>query len=204
MHGHFRDAEVAVIVEEATAAGISVMSHAYSPDGIKVAVRNGVRSIEHGNFLDDEAISMMAFKGVTEAGAAGTRLPEHIVEKNLVLLDNQIDSVRRAVAAGVRIAFGTDTGVTAHGRNLEELALLVECGLTPEQALHAATLSAAELMGMDAELGSIEPGKRADLVVVDGDTRDVASLASRIVSVHQDGNLVHTRPRNAALSEMGA
>jgi imidazolonepropionase-like amidohydrolase len=203
--GHYRDAEIAVMVEEATAAGISVMSHARSTEGVKVAVRNGVRSIEHGDFLDDEAIEMMlargtwlvptlmANRGVLTAAQNGIDFPQHMLDKARLLFDNQTDSVRRAVAAGVRLALGTDSGVTAHGRNLQELALMVDCGLTPAQALHSATLSAAELMGLDAELGSVEPGKRADLVVVDGNPLDVATLAHRIAAVYQDGNLVHPR-----------
>ncbi|MDQ7908288.1 amidohydrolase family protein [Phytohabitans sp. ZYX-F-186] len=205
--GHFRDAEIAVMVEEATAAGISVMSHARSTEGIKVAVRNGVRSIEHGDLLDDEAIdlmlargtwlvpTLMANSGVLTAAAHGISYPEHMLEKARVLHESQTRSVRRAIAAGIRIAFGTDSGVTAHGRNLEELGLLVDCGMTPAQALRSATRSAAELMGLDADLGTVEPGKRADLVVVDGDPLDVATLADRIVSVHQDGKLVHSGQR---------
>jgi len=85
---------------------------------------------------------------------------------------------------------GTDSGVTRHGRNLDELGLLVEAGMSPAQALHSATHSAAQLMGLDAELGTIEPGKRADLVLVDGDALEVATLAGRISHVYQDGQLV--------------
>lgn len=85
---------------------------------------------------------------------------------------------------------GTDSGVTRHGRNLDELGLLVEAGMSPAQALHSATHSAAQLMGLDAELGTIEPGKRADLVLVDGDALEVATLAGRISQVYQDGQLV--------------
>jgi imidazolonepropionase-like amidohydrolase len=86
---------------------------------------------------------------------------------------------------------GTDSGITPHGDNLEELELMAENGMTPEQALIATTSSAAELMGLDGELGTIEPGKRADLVVVDGDPYDFATLRSRITAVYQDGRLVH-------------
>lgn len=200
--GHFRDAEVAVMVEEATAAGISVMSHAGGTDGIKVAVRNGVRSIEHGDFLDDEAIQLMidrgawlvptliAGQGVLAAAESGASLGEHIIEKAHMVIQAQRESVRRAIAAGVRIAFGTDSGVTPHGRNLDELPLLVECGLTPAQALHTATLSAAQLLGVDRDLGSIEVGKVADLVLVDGDPLGVDTLADRISAVYQAGALV--------------
>lgn len=138
-------------------------------------MRNGVRSIEHGDYLDDEAIAMMlergtwlvptlmANRGVLTAAEQGISFPLHMLEKARVLIEQQTRSVRRAIAAGVRIAFGTDSGVTAHGRNLEELELLHACGMIPASALRAATLSAAELMVLDSELGSIEPGKCADL-----------------------------------------
>jgi imidazolonepropionase-like amidohydrolase len=202
MHAQFRDDEIAEIVKEARAAGISVMSHAYATDGIKSAVRNGVRSIEHGTFLDDEAIAMMLERGTwlvptlmqfSDAKQTGdTQYPDHVRQKEAQLQTGHFDSVRRAIAAGVRVAFGTDTGVTPHGRNLDELPLLAECGMTPAQALHAATGAAAELMGLEAELGTLEPGKRADLVVVDGDPLDLADLAGRVVRVVQDGRTVHT------------
>jgi imidazolonepropionase-like amidohydrolase len=107
-----------------------------------------------------------------------------------MVVDTHRESMRRAVAAGVRIAFGTDTGVTRHGRNLEELALMVECGMTPAAALHAATRSAAQLLGIDADLGTVETGKLADLTIVDGDPLDVGSLTSRIHSVYQGGEQV--------------
>jgi imidazolonepropionase-like amidohydrolase len=201
-HGHFRDAEVAVMVEEAAAVGIGVMAHAASTDGIKTAVRNGVRSIEHGIFLDDEAVELMLAKGtwlvptliaprgVLEAAAAGAGLSARVVEKAHMVVDAHRASMRLAVAAGVRIAFGTDTGVTKHGRNLEELALMVECGMTPAAALHAATLSAATLLGLSADLGSVEPGKLADLTIVDGDPFEVDTLDKRIHAVYQAGERV--------------
>lgn len=209
MHGQMRDEEIAVIVEEAEAAGISVMSHAYATEGIKAAVRSGVRSIEHGTFLDDEAIAMMLEHGTwlvptliqfhpSKAFGNETQYPEHVLRKERLLTGAHFDSVRRAVAAGVRVAFGTDTGVTPHGRNLEELPLLVECGMTPAQALHAATGSAARLMGLDAELGTLEPGKRADLIVVDGDPLELVGFAGRITHVFQDGELVHATSEPAA------
>ncbi len=201
-HPHFRDAEVAVMVEEATAAGLAVMAHAQGREGIKTAVRNGVRSIEHGIYLDDEAIEMMlergtwlvptliAPRGVLEAAEAGVGISPTVVEKAKMVSQAHADSAQRAVAAGVRIAMGTDSGVTPHGRNLEELALLVEAGRTPARALHAAPRSAAELMGLQGELGTIEPGKRADLVIVDGDALEVTTLADRVLQVYQDGRLV--------------
>ena len=96
----------------------------------------------------------------------------------------------KAVAAGVKVAMGTDTGVTPHGENLAELALMVEGGMTPNQALVAATRTAAELMGWDNELGTLEPGKRADLVMVDGDPFEVAELPNPISQVWKDGHRI--------------
>jgi imidazolonepropionase-like amidohydrolase len=198
-HGHFRDDEVATMVAEATAAGIGVMAHAQAADGIKVAVRNGVRSIEHGIYLDDEAIELMLDWGawlvptlaaprvVLELADAGVPYPEAVLAKAKMVLDVHAESVRRAIEAGVAVAMGTDSGVGAHGHNLDELALLTGCGMTPAQALHAATGSAAELLGVAEDRGTVEVGLRADLVVVDGDALDVGTLRDRIRGVYQDG-----------------
>jgi imidazolonepropionase-like amidohydrolase len=167
-----------MMVAEASAAGLHVMAHAHG-EGAKAAVRNGVRSIEHGHFLDDETLAMMAERGtwLVPTLSAGVGL-------------------RRAIEAGVRIAMGTDAPLYPHGENLLELELLVEQGLTTADALHAATLSAAELMGLEATLGSPTPGKRADLVVVDGDPLDVRDLGKRVLAVYQDGEAVHLADRD--------
>jgi imidazolonepropionase-like amidohydrolase len=201
-HGHFRAAELAVLVEEADAAGIAVMAHAQATEGIKAAVRAGIRSIEHGIYLDDEAISMMlaagtwlvptlvAPRGVERAAAAGVPIPANMVAKARMVRDVHVESVRRAVEAGVKVAMGTDSGVVPHGENLAELPLMAECGMTPEQVLHASTLSAARLLGVADQFGSVEPGKRADLVVVEGDPRELSTLGKRVHGVYQDGRLV--------------
>lgn len=201
-HAHLRDVEIATIVEEATAAGIFVMAHAQGSAGIKSAVRNGVRSIEHGSFLDEEAISMMlergtwlvptrvAGEGISAAVEAGISLPAASVEKERMLAVAESDSLRAAIAAGVNIAMGSDAPVSPHGKNLRELELLVEHGMTAAQALHAATGSAARLIGLQDELGFLQPGKRADLVVVDGDLLNVTNLGNRVRAVYQDGALV--------------
>jgi imidazolonepropionase-like amidohydrolase len=198
-HAHFRDAEVAVMVEEAAAAGRFVMAHAQGDAGIKTAIRSGVRSVEHGIFLDAEAIEMMvdrgtwlvptltASLGVSEAVTSGVPMWPEAVEKERIIAGAAEESVRAAVAAGVKIAMGTDAPVYPHGKNLRELELLMQAGMTPAQALHAATLSAAELLGVDGELGSLEPGKVADLVIVDGNALDVHDLGNRIRAVYQDG-----------------
>jgi imidazolonepropionase-like amidohydrolase len=201
-HAHFRLEELEVLVEEATAAGIFVMAHAQAAPGIKNAIRAGIRSIEHGIYLDDEAIGLMldrgtwlvptlvAPRGVIDAADAGAAIPDASVAKAREVVETHRASFAAAVSAGVKIAMGTDSGVTPHGRNLRELELMVEGGMTPMQAIEATTRSAAELMGLEGELGTLEPGKRADLVVVDGDPLDVATLADRIHAVYQDGRLV--------------
>ena len=198
-HAHFRPIELETMVEEATAAGIFVMAHAQGADGIKNAVRAGIRSIDHGIYLDDEAIELMkergtwfvptlvAPQGVIDAADAGVPLPPFVVDKARAVIEIHRAAFRHAVEAGVRIAMGTDSGVTPHGRNLRELALMVSGGMTPAAALEATTRSAAQLLGVDDDLGTIEEGKLADLVVVTGDPYDVETLPDRIESVWKAG-----------------
>jgi imidazolonepropionase-like amidohydrolase len=204
-HAHFRDDELAALVAEAAAAGRWVMAHAQAGDGIKAAVRAGVRSVEHGIYLDDEAIELMlargawlvptlvAPRGVLTAAEAGVPLPDAARRKAVEVTEAHADSFRRAVAAGVKVAMGTDSGVTPHGRNLAELELMAKGGMEPAQVLAATTSSAAELLGLAGELGTLEPGKRADLVVVDGDPFDLPTLPDRIAAVVKDGQLVTGR-----------
>jgi len=201
-HGHFRDAEVAVLVEEATAAGLFVMAHAQATDGIKVAIRNGIRSIEHGIYLDDEAIEMMLAAGtwlvptlsapraVLIMADSGVPMPATVIAKARMVLEAHDDSVRRAIDAGVKIAMGTDSGVGPHGRNLGELGLMAGLGMSPAAAWHATTASAAELLGIGEEFGTLQPGKRADVVVLDGSIHDLVDLEERVHAVYQDGMLV--------------
>jgi imidazolonepropionase-like amidohydrolase len=200
-HSQFTPAELDVLVTEARMQGRYVMAHAQGSEGIKNAVRAGIRSIEHGIYLDDEAIELMLAAGtwlvptlvapmnVIRAADAGVPLPDAVVRKAKDVVQVHRESVRRAAAAGVRIAMGTDSGVGKHGTNLEELPLMAACGMTPAQVLAATTSSAAELLGFGDELGRLSPGYRADLVVVDGDALDLAGLSSRIRQVWQDGKL---------------
>jgi imidazolonepropionase-like amidohydrolase len=201
-HGHFRDDELAALASEAAAADVPIMAHAQATPGIKAAVRAGIRSIDHGIYLDDEAIEMMKQRGtwlvptlvaplgVIEAADAGMAIPEASLAKAREVVDIHRQSVARAVAAGVKIAMGTDSGVTPHGRNLRELPLMAAAGMTPAQVLVATTLSAAQLMRVDDELGTLEPGKRADVVVVSGDAYQLANLPERVEAVYQDGRRV--------------
>ncbi|MCU1683135.1 MAG: amidohydrolase family protein [Amycolatopsis sp.] len=200
-HSQFTPAELDVLVAEAAMQGKYVMAHAQGVEGIKNAVRAGIRSIEHGIYLDDEAIEMMLERGtwlvptlvapvnVIRAVDAGADLPDAIVRKAREVVDIHREAIRRAIEAGVRIAMGTDSGVGPHGTNLEELALMEGCGMSPAAVLEATTASAAQLLGLDSELGRIAPGLRADLVVVEGDAYDLPALGGNIRQVWKDGVL---------------
>jgi imidazolonepropionase-like amidohydrolase len=205
-HAHFRAEELNVLVEEATAAHRFVMAHAQATDGIKNAVRAGIRSIEHGIYLDDEAIAMMleagtylvptliAPNGVLKAADRGVDVPAVILDKARAVVEVHRDSIRRAIAAGVRVAMGTDSGVTPHGENLGELAQMAELGMSATEVLEASTRVAAELMGIDDEVGTLQPGKRADLVTFHGTDLDVSDLRPRVSRVFQDGTVVSEQP----------
>src|SRR5438552_1274673 len=199
-HAHFRPEELEMLVSEATAAGIFVMAHAQASDGIKNAVRAGIRSIDHGLYLDDEAIDLMlqhgtylvptlvAPTGVLQAAEQGIQIPEASLAKARQVIDVHRESFRKAVAAGVKLPMGTDSGVTPHGQNLRELELMQEGGMTPAEVPVATTKTAAELMALQDELGTLEPGKRADLVLVDGDALDLVKLGDRVTAVYKDGD----------------
>ena len=201
-HAHFRAEELDVLVAEASAAGVAVMAHAQAADGIKAALRAGVRSVEHGIFLDDEGIDELLTRGaylvptlvapvsVAEAVDLGLSMPPTVKEKLELVLAAHEASFRRALSAGVNIAMGTDSGIVPHGTNLRELELMVKYGMPPAQALRAATSRAAELLGVADQIGRLEPGKRADLVLVEGDPLDFATLTDRIRAVYQDGRPV--------------
>jgi imidazolonepropionase-like amidohydrolase len=131
--------------------------------------------------------TLAAPRAVLEQADAGVPYPPAVLAKARMVLEEHTSSVRRAIAAGVTVAMGTDSGVGPHGRNLSELQLLVDCGMTPEQALHAATGSACELLDVAGDRGTVEEGRRADLLVVDGDLADVGTLADRVRGVYQDG-----------------
>ncbi len=201
-HPHFRLDELEEMVAEAAAAERWVMAHAQGAEGIRNAVEAGIRSIEHGIFLDEQGIAMMLERGtwlvptlvaplgVIDAAEAGASIPAVSVQKARDLVDTHRAAVGRAIDAGVKVALGTDSGVSPHGQNLRELAEMVECGLEPQQALVAASSSAAELLGVADELGTLEPGKRADVVVIEGDALDVATIRDRVRQVWEDGALV--------------
>jgi imidazolonepropionase-like amidohydrolase len=199
-HGHFRGDELDVLVAEASAAGLFVMAHAQATNGIANAVRAGIRSIEHGIYLDEPTIEMMLESGtwlvptllapasVLAAADAGVNVSEWALRKTHEVIGVHKESFGQAVAAGVKVAMGTDSGVGPHGHNLEELALMVGCSdMTPLAAWTATTSSAAALLGVGDDLGSLEKGKRADVVLLRGDPNDLDGLAGRIAGVWKDG-----------------
>jgi imidazolonepropionase-like amidohydrolase len=180
--------EMKAMVEEAALWGRKVAAHAHGTEGIKRAVAAGVASIEHGSILDDEAIRLMKQKGTylvadiynddyILAEYARLGYPEKILEKERKIGRTQRESFLRAVKAGVKIAFGTDAGVYPHGWNGKQFVYMVRWGMTPMQAIQAATESAADLLGWSDKVGSITPGKFADIVAVAGDPlRDISVL----------------------------
>jgi imidazolonepropionase-like amidohydrolase len=185
--------ELRAAVEEAAHYGAFVAAHAHGAEGAKRAIRAGVRSIEHGSILDDEAVAMLAETGtylvmdlydgewIADVGRR-EGWPEETLRKNDETMATAVEVFRMALAAGVRLAFGTDSGVYPHGLNARQLAWYVRCGMTPAQAIRSATLTAAELMGRDDDIGSLEPGRLVDLVAVAGDPlADVRALEEPVL-----------------------
>lgn len=188
--------ELKAMVDEAARHGLKVAAHAHGTEGILAAVKAGVASIEHGSILDDEAIRLMKERGTYLvpttylADAIDLEiLPAPIRTKAEHVLPLAKQSVSNAIAAGVKIAFGTDAGVYPHGLNARELSSLVERGMTPLQALRSATIHAADLIGLD-DRGRIAEGLLADLIAVPGNPLDDVSVTERVVFVMKGGEVV--------------
>lgn len=182
--------EAKALVDTAHAYGRKVAVHAHGTDGIKLALRAGADSIEHGTVMDDEVVKLMKAKGtyyVPTLSTVNGYLERLAKDPNAYTgaVKQQIEwrigitgqSLLKAYPAGVKIAYGTDAGVSKHGRNADEFELLVKYGMPPVEALKAATVNAADLLGLSSEVGTIEPGKSADLIAVAGDPlQDVTVL----------------------------
>ncbi|WP_010543232.1 metal-dependent hydrolase family protein [Sphingomonas elodea] len=195
------DEEMKAIVDTAHAFGRRVAVHAHAAEGVRAAVEAGADSIEHGSFLDDATIAAMKARGtwlvptmiapVTAlANARAGKLPPATIPKAEAAAASAAASHARAIKAGVKVAFGTDTGVSRHGENAKEFALLVRAGLTPAGAIRAATLDAADALGRKEQLGSLEPGKAADLIAVSGDPLQDVTVLERVDTVVR-GGVVH-------------
>ena len=194
--------ELKAMVDEAARHGVRVAAHAHGVEGIKAAVRAGVTSIEHGSVLDDEAIALMKQHGTYLVPTAYLRdrinlsvLPPLVRRKAETVLPLAAESNRKAIAAGVKIAFGTDAAVFPHGENAKEFAVYVKLGMTPLAALQSATLVASEVLGRN-DRGVIAPGRLADLIAVPGDPLQDITATERVQWVMQGGRVLKDdRPR---------
>jgi imidazolonepropionase-like amidohydrolase len=195
------EAQLRAVVETAKARGKFVTAHAHGAVGIKNAIRAGVRSIEHASLIDDEALAMAKASGTwlvmdiyngDYIDDIGTKegWPQEYLRKNRETTDVQRTGFAKAVKMGVRLAYGTDSGVYPHGGNAKQFAYMVRYGMTPMQAIQSATIRAAELLGRENELGSIAPGRFADLVAVAGDPLADVRVLENVSHVMKGGAVV--------------
>ncbi|UOQ94539.1 amidohydrolase family protein [Halobacillus shinanisalinarum] len=201
----FSQEELEVMVEEAHfRKGVKVMAHAQGAEGIKNAIRAGIYSIEHGIYIDDEAIELMLENGtflvptllapisVLESSERDDKMAPYAVEKSKEVVEAHKASIAKAYKAGVKIAMGTDAGVMAHGTNLRELGLMCDIGMSPMEALMATTKTAAECLGWEDQVGTIEAGKLADVILTDVDPlSDIRALenSDHITMVMKNGSV---------------
>ncbi len=196
----FTPEELQAAVDEASHFGLRVEAHAHSAEGIKNAIRAGVASVEHATMIDDEGIVLAKQRGtyldmdiydeecIQEDGRKGN-VPQDFLEHDAQLGQIQRDNFRKAVAAGVKMSFGTDAGVCAYGTSGKQFAFMVKYGMTPMQAIQAATSNAADLLGHSDEIGSIKPGKYADIIAVSGDPLTDIRLLEDIPFVMKAGKI---------------
>lgn len=193
--------EMQAAVEEARKFGLKVAAHAHGTNGIRDAVKAGVASIEHGTMLDDQCIALMKEKGTylvadiyddefIQGDGKQRGMPKDFLEHDADLGRIQRENFAKAVKAGVKIAFGTDAGVFPHGDNAKQFAWQVKYGQTPLQAIQSATTGAADLIGKSADLGSISPGKKADLIAVSGDPLKDVTVLEKVQFVMKDGKVI--------------
>ena len=193
--------EMHAAIEEAAKRGTYATAHAHGAEGMKSAMRAGVRSIEHGSLMDDEAIAMMKAKGVflvadiydgdwIDAYGKAHDWPAETLRKNFDTTEAQREGFRKAVKVGVKIAFGTDAGVYPHGLNARQMKYMVKYGMTPMQAVQSATTVAAELMMKSKDVGAVAPGRYADMIAVDGDAMADISILEHVAAVMKGGVIV--------------
>jgi imidazolonepropionase-like amidohydrolase len=196
------DDEAKALIDTAHLYGKKVAVHAHGADGINVALRNGADSIEHGTLLDEEGIKLFLKTGAYYVPTLSTvngyleRLaqdpnayPPEVRAKIEWRIQITGQALQKAYPRGVKIAFGTDAGVSKHGRNADEFELMVKHGMPPAEAIKAATVNAADLLGLSNEIGTLEPGKRADLIAVTGDPLKDVTVLKKVDLVMKDGQL---------------
>ncbi len=201
LEAHFTDAEMKAIVDTANSLGLKVAAHAHGARGIEAAARAGVHTIEHGTYLDEQAArvmrangttlvpTLMALKGVSEG--LGKRMYTPVVEAKIRAVEPYMSTlVSRAREYGVKIAFGTDAGVYPHARNAEEFALMVAQGMSNREALASATTIAAEILGLENEIGRLAPGYSADIIAVDGNPLDNVQVLEKVDFVMVRGRVI--------------
>ena len=204
----FTPEELNAAVDEASHFGLRVAVHAHAAQGIKNAILAGAASIEHAEIVDDEGIALAIKHGtyfdmdiydeecIQEGGRNGTT-PKDFLEHDAELGQLQRDNFGKSVKAGVKMAFGTDAGVCPYGTSARQFAFMVKYGMTPMQAIQAATSNAADLLGHSKEVGSIKPGKYADVIAVSGDPLRDVSVLERVDFVMKDG-VVYKQPKSDA------
>ncbi len=204
----FTPEELNAAVDEASHFGLRVAVHAHAAQGIKNAILAGAASIEHAEMVDDEAIAMAIKRGtyfdmdiydeecIQEGGKKGTTPPDFL-QHDAELGQLQRDNFRKSLKAGVKMAFGTDAGVCPYGTSGKQFAYMVKYGMTPMQAIQAATTNAADLLGHSKEVGSIKPGKYADVIAVAGDPLKDVSVLENVDFVMKDGT-VYKQPKSDA------
>ncbi len=196
------DDEAKAIVDTARLYGKKVAVHAHGADGVAVALRAGAHSIEHGTLMDDEVIQLMRRSGayyvptlstvngyLERIAANPNAYPPDVRKKIDFRISITGKALEKAVPAGVKVAFGTDAGVSKHGRNADEFELMVKHGMTPAAAIQAATVNAADLLGLAGEIGTLEPGKAADVIAVAGDPLSDVTVLKRVGFVMKGGDV---------------
>jgi imidazolonepropionase-like amidohydrolase len=200
-HSQYSLDEMKAIVADAHRLGRKVAAHAHGAEGIRWAAEASVDSVEHGSYIDDAGIAAMKEHGTylvptlylgdwMMENAEQTYMPPPLLAKAHEVIPAARKNIAHAFASGVKVAFGTDAAVYPHGLNAHEFAVMVKLGLTPLQAIQAATVNAADLLGWSGKVGTLEPGAWADIVAVEGDpVKDVTTL-ERVKFVMKGGEVV--------------
>ncbi len=200
-HSQFTMEEMKAIVAEAHRLGRKVAAHAHGAEGVRWASEAGVDSVEHGHLMDDASVATLKKNGTylvptlylidwQRENAATIHLPEHARKKMELVSQVGQNAARKAIAAGVKIGMGTDAAVYPHGLNAHELAVYVRLGMTPLQAIQTTTINDADLLGWSDRIGTLEPGKYADIIAVDGDPLKDVGVLQNVKFVMKGGAVV--------------